>query len=177
MPVYLIHLHFLEFHLIPVASISGFYVYIILLLYKILDNDDLKKRMKIMEAISDMVDFQEDVPLSDPNKTEQQQFPIKINTYGIDLANKVDITCPISLETWDNARRIALILDREKSQKFEISYIFLCVYFFFLVVILGSIFADVYVVINKSSKYAHPILIYNFTIDACLILGLFLIRI
>ncbi len=41
--------------------------------------------MKIMEAISDMVDFQEDIPQSDPNKTEQ--VPIKINDYGIDLSN------------------------------------------------------------------------------------------
>lgn len=121
MPLYLIYLHFLSFNFIAVASISGFYVYIILLLYKILDNEDLKKRLNIVGGVAQMLDFE----LEDDEKPKEEEAGgasgaanASIKKYGIDLNNKIDITCPISLETWDNCRRISLILDREKSQKF-----------------------------------------------------------
>lgn len=72
---------------------------------------------------------------------------------AIEFKNKLDITCLLSLETWDNARRISLLIDAEKSKKYELSYVFLGIYFIFLFVILASIFGDITVFVSKDSVY------------------------
>jgi len=39
--------------------ITGFYIYIIAILYKTLNNEDLKRRTLIHKSISSMIDFEE----------------------------------------------------------------------------------------------------------------------
>lgn len=42
----------------------------------------------------------------------------------------------ISLHCWNNARRISYEMDKEKTEKYEVSYVFLGLYLIFLLIIL-----------------------------------------
>lgn len=74
-----------------ILNISGFYIYMISILYTTMNNEDLKRRNKIVEDVNKLCDFK-NIPESE-------------------FIKKLDVTCSLSLETWDNARRIVCQLD------------------------------------------------------------------
>lgn len=70
-----------------------------------------------------------------------------------------------------------MLIDADKSKKYELSYVFLGIYFLFLFIILASIFGDITVFVSKSSVYMkQPILIMNMCIDFILVLCMFFNR-
>lgn len=94
-----------------------------------------------------------------------------------DFVKKLDVTCPLSLETWDNSRRIVCQLDVENTEKFELSYIFLGFYFIFIGLICASIYGGVFILVTSTSVYMHPLMVIHTTADFLLVMIFFLIRI
>ena len=49
-----------------------------------------------------------------------------------------DFTCTLSMQTWDNIRRICMLFSRDKIQKNEKTYLFIAFYGIFIIVIFYS---------------------------------------
>ena len=94
-----------------------------------------------------------------------------------DFGERIDISCSVSLETWDNARRIMGNVDKEETEVYELSYIFLGIYFIFLALICFSIFGEFYIIIDEKSVYMSPLLVIHTSADFCFIIVFFFIRI
>jgi hypothetical protein len=143
------------------------------ILYRTLNNEDLKRRILIMKNLDQLITFVEVKKLvRDPNTNTD--VPMNV----IEFEKKIDISCTLSLETWDNSRRIAVQIDKEKSAKYELSYVFLGIYFIFIFVLLTSIVFDLTIFVSKESVYLHePILVMNMLVDFVLIGIMFVNRI
>jgi len=94
-----------------------------------------------------------------------------------EFIKKLDVTCSLSLETWDNARRIVCQLDLENTEKFELSYIFLGFYYIFTGLICVSIYGEIFILIDKTSVYLHPLMVIHTTADFLMVTIFFFIRI
>lgn len=122
-----------------------------------MNNEDLKRRDKIVKEVMNLCDFKD---------AEESSF-----------IKKLDVTCPLSLETWDNARRIVCQLDVENTAKFELSYIFLGFYYIFIGLICVSIYGEIFLIISEDSVYLHPLMVIHTTADFMMVTIFFFIRI
>ncbi|EAR99392.1 transmembrane protein, putative (macronuclear) [Tetrahymena thermophila SB210] len=153
---YLIGKSKLHIDLMSILNISGFYIYMISILYTTMNNQDLKRRNFIIDmGINKLCDFK----------------------YVEDFTEKLDVTCPLSLETWDNSRRIFCQIDQESTTKFELSYIFLGFYYIFIGLICVSIYGEIYIIISPNSVYLHPLMVIHTTADFMMVTIFFFIRI
>lgn len=172
-------------------SISLFYIYMMCVLYPLLSHEDLKRRTYILESLNQLILFQRDVKLDEDDFDYKGNSPdinanidaadhlknSSIHNIKSELQLKVDITCIVSLETWDNCRRAAVLMDQKRSEKYEIIYIFLGVYFFFVILVLLQVLFDVYLFFSQGSALNSPILVFIFTIDTFIMMTLFFQRI
>ncbi|EGR34777.1 hypothetical protein IMG5_002490 [Ichthyophthirius multifiliis] len=142
---------------VSILLICGFYIYMISILYPTMNNADLRRRLLIVKNVSMLCDFKD-------AKDE-------------DFVRRIDITCPVSIETWDNSRRIGFQLDKHNTVQFELSYIFLGIYYMFLALVCCSIYGNIYIIIKRDSIYLHPLLVIHTTVDFLLITIFFFLRI
>ncbi|EAS03803.1 transmembrane protein, putative (macronuclear) [Tetrahymena thermophila SB210] len=124
------------------------YFYTAFNLNRILGNYDLRKKFTALEALSDLVKFKD---LNSKNMDE--------------LQNKIDFTCPISMETWDNYRKVILTTNNELMQTLEISYFCLFFYFVFVTLIVFSSFFELYWIFDKESILLNPIFVIQSSFD------------
>lgn len=113
------------------------------------------------------------------NENIDQENEETIKSYLFDkiIESKIDTTCRISIETWDNCRKASHQFGGGKSELNETMMLFLGVYSFFLILILLAVIYDVYLVFNEDSAVYSGFMVSVFTIDLCLFLLLFLNRI
>ncbi|KAL4435732.1 hypothetical protein ABPG74_018283 [Tetrahymena malaccensis] len=124
------------------------YFYTAFNLNRILGNYDLRKKFTALEALSDQVRFKD---LNSKNMDE--------------LKNKIDFTCPISMETWDNYRKVILSTNNELMQTLEVSYFCLFFYFVFVTLIVFSSFFELYWIFEKESLLLNPIFVIQSSFD------------
>lgn len=173
-------------------SITVFYIYIMAVLIPLLSHEDLKKRTYILQQLDYLIKFQPDFEIeedimgeyhgdSPSKKTDSYAISqLKQSNFGEITSKwqlKIDVTCIISLETWDNCRRAALVMDSKRSEKYEIIYIFLGIYFFFVTLVLLQALFDVYVFFDEESSLNTPLIIFIFFVDCVIMLVLFFQRI
>ncbi|KAL4510831.1 hypothetical protein ABPG72_004985 [Tetrahymena utriculariae] len=124
------------------------YFYTAFNLNRILGNYDLRKKFSALEALSEQVKFKD------------------LNIKNMDeLNDKIDFTCPISMETWDNYRKVILSTNNELMQTLEISYFCLFFYFFFVTLIVFSFFFELYWIFDKESILLNPIFVIQSSFD------------
>ena len=175
-----------------VFSITLFYIFIIAVLFPLVSHEDLKRRTYILESLNRLILFQKDLTLdeeeiadydgSSPGRKTKQDTLNQLKSSGIEhvtseLQLKIDVTCVISLETWDCCRRAAVLMDQKRSEKFETTYIFLGVYAFFVIFVLLQVLFDVYLFFSSTSPLNSPLIVVIFTIDFVIMLVLFFQRI
>jgi len=172
-----------------VFSITLFYIFIIAVLFPLVSHEDLKRRTYILESLNKLILFQRDLQLDEedladsdsPGRKTYLDSMNQLRSSGIDLFSelqlKIDVTCVISLETWDNCRRAAVLMDQKRSEKFEIIYIFLGIYFFFILLVLLQVLFQVYLLFSSTSPLNSPLIVVLFTIDFIIMLVLFFQRI
>lgn len=173
-------------------SITLFYIYIMAVVYPLLSHEDLKRRTYILDQLDYLIKFQQDISIDDdvfheykgnsPSKKTDSYAAEQLKISGVrEITSKwqlkLDVTCIISFETWDNCRRAALVMDTKRSEKYEIIYIFLGVYFFFVILVLLQVLFDVYVFFSQSSALNTPLMVFVFTVDCFIMLILFFQRI
>lgn len=175
-------------------SITLFYIYIMAVLIPLLSHEDLKRRTYILQQLDYLIKFQQDFEVEEDIKRMEEyrgDSPSKkTDAYAISQLKqsgvgeitskwqlKLDVTCIISLETWDNCRRAALVMDSKRSEKYEIIYVFLGIYFFFVSLVLLQALFDVYVLFDEESSLNSPLIIFIFFVDCVIMLVLFFQRI
>lgn len=90
---------------------------------------------------------------------------------------KIDLSCNLSLESWDNVRRLTLLMDNAKMEFNEATFAFLALYFFYTYLNLSSVFLDFDLIPALHHFFNDPILISNMTIDFAMLGLLFLNRV
>jgi hypothetical protein len=61
----------------PFAIISGFYVYLIFIMYSIFNNEDLKRRIKINNALNQIINFDANIDEEENDEQVMRQSKIK----------------------------------------------------------------------------------------------------
>lgn len=61
---------------------------------------------------------------------------------------QLDITCPLSLETWDSARRICCLLDINTTESYEASCLCLVMYYTFILLTCVTFYGEIYIVFS-----------------------------
>lgn len=90
---------------------------------------------------------------------------------------KLDLSCNLSLECWDNIRRLTLLMDMDKQEFNEATFSFLAVYLLYTYMNLSSVFLGFDLVPALHRFFKNSILEYNMVIDFALIAVLFLNRV
>ncbi|EAS04724.1 transmembrane protein, putative (macronuclear) [Tetrahymena thermophila SB210] len=124
------------------------YLYSAFILIRILGNYDLIRKADQMNNLNDSINFQ---------NLKQEKYQ-----------EKLDFTCPISLETWDNARQYVCSIDLEFLSELEYAYFGLFFYFIFVSVIITTAYGEFYWIIPKESILLEPYMVilntFNFLI-------------
>ncbi len=175
-----------------VFAITLFYIFIMAVLFPLLSHEDLKRRTFILESLNLLVAFQQDSTLDEeniaayegnsPTRKAKKDALLQLKLSGTENATtelqlKMDVTCLISLQTWDNCRRAAVLMDQKRSERFEIIYIFLGIYAFFILLVLLQVLFQVYLLFSSSSPLNSSLIVTIFTIDFTIMLVLFFHRI
>ncbi|KAL4509403.1 hypothetical protein ABPG72_018334 [Tetrahymena utriculariae] len=132
------------------------YIYIAFNLNRALGNNDLRKKILQIERFNDLIDFQ--------------------NLNQINYKKKLDVTCPISFETWDVARKFILNHKRSYLQVLEISYLTLLFYYLFVIVVCLSAYFDLDWLIPKGSALLKPVAVIINTFNFIFLSVIFMIR-
>ena len=145
---------------------------------------EMKKRMKnetLIKGFIGLLQMQEtlknEVPSFDSSAEILTSNPLHIYLFNLAMKEKIDSSCMLSIETWDNCRKALHEFDNNRSELYEAIMLFLGVYCFFLILILLSVVYDVYILFAKDSAITSQFLISIFTIDLGLFIMLFLNRI
>lgn len=168
----------------PIFSIILFYFYMMTVLSPLLSHEDLKRRTYILDTLDKYISFrteiieeEEEEENSLENEIPQKKEEMVSSYMPSEKIPKIDVTCAISLQTWDTCRRVAVLMDQKKSEKYEIIFFFLGIYFFVLILILLQVLLDIYVFFSKESALNSDTILYIFIIDSLILLFLFFQRI
>ncbi|KAL4452853.1 hypothetical protein ABPG74_002418 [Tetrahymena malaccensis] len=115
------------------------YYFVVFMMNKNLGNNDLKRKIKQMRVFNNLIQFEE----------------INSNNFN----NKLDITCMVSIKTWDNARKYILSFKSDYLLELEVSYIWLILSYIFDVVGCISYYFDINWIIPENSDLLNPVLI------------------
>ncbi|EAR98415.1 transmembrane protein, putative (macronuclear) [Tetrahymena thermophila SB210] len=124
---------------IDFAVVAIGYYYVIFMMNKNLGNKDLKRKIKQMRVFNNLISFEE------------------INSQNFN--QKLDITCLVSIKTWDNARRYILSYKNDYLLELELSYIWLILSYIFDIVGCISYYFDINWIIPENSDLLNPVLI------------------
>ncbi|EAS03468.1 transmembrane protein, putative (macronuclear) [Tetrahymena thermophila SB210] len=125
-------------------------------LNRALGNNDLRKKIKQMERFDNFVDY------SNINYENYKQ--------------KLDVTCPISFQTWDTARKFILSYKKYYLQALELSYLSLIFYYLLVIIICLSAYFELEWLIPKGSKLLKPVVVIISTFNFIFLSVIFLLR-
>ncbi|KAL4479839.1 hypothetical protein ABPG74_020355 [Tetrahymena malaccensis] len=108
-------------------------------LNRTLGSSDLRKKIIQMDKFGQLIDFTN----------------LNHNNYK----DKLDVTCPISFESWDVARKFILGHKKSYLETLEISYLVLFFYFLFVIVVCISAYFEVSWLIPIGSPLLKPVTI------------------
>lgn len=166
----------------PLFTITLFYLHLMLIVIPLISHEDLGRRTYILECLNKIIFMENSKNEKEPNDNQMKEnnkdsFRNSDMDSSVTISSQIDITCLITLETWDNCRRTAILLDQERSKKFEFIYIFLGMYAFFITMVLLQVLFKIYIFFNKEDSLGNPLIILIFSIDFSILLSLFFHRI
>lgn len=167
----------------PLFAITLFYLHLMLIVFPLISHEDLGRRTYILECLNKFIFMESSKNKSEtevnpkPDNENKDSFKISVMDSSVTISSPIDITCLVTLETWDNCRRTAILLDQDRSKKYEFIYIFLGMYAFFITMVLLQVLFKIYVFFNKADSLGNPLIILIFAIDFSILLSLFFHRI
>lgn len=155
-----------------------------------ISKDSLQREMKILHKLNPKLSLGDhslspnvkkhsmrDFMLSVTMQQGDEEELIKMYLFEKVMSSKLDTTCRMSIETWDNCRKAAHQYGDSHFELYESVMLYLGLYSFFLSLVLLEVIYDVYVFVPKSSAIFTPFMINVFLVDLVLFLCLFLNRI
>ncbi|KAL4509404.1 hypothetical protein ABPG72_018335 [Tetrahymena utriculariae] len=125
-------------------------------LNRALGNNDLRKKIMQMKRFNNLVDYSN----------------INYDNYK----KKLDVTCPISFQTWDTARKLILSYKKYYLQALEISYLSLIFYYLLVIIICLSAYFELEWLIPQNSQLLKPIVVIISTFNFIFLSVIFLLR-
>ncbi|CAD8144798.1 unnamed protein product [Paramecium pentaurelia] len=153
----------------------GMYLNMIILLIDLIKCNDIKGKRYILNVLQTMI-----IPnkaqdqIEDENDSGKDEIPDDL-PYNSDF--KLDFSCNLSLESWDNMRRLTLLIDNEWMDYNEAQIAFVFLYFVYLYMNLSSVFLDFDLIPILHSFFQDPILEWNMIVDFTCLALLFLNRV
>ncbi|KAL4479837.1 hypothetical protein ABPG74_020353 [Tetrahymena malaccensis] len=141
------------FHFLMICMV---YIYIAFNLNRALGNNDIRKKILQMKRFNNYVDY------SNINYENYKQ--------------KLDVTCPISLQTWDTARKFILGYKKYYLQALEISYLSLIFYYLLVIIICLSAYFQLEWLVPKGSQLLKPVVVIISTFNFIYLSVIFLLR-
>ncbi|CAD8059793.1 unnamed protein product [Paramecium sonneborni] len=176
-PLYLLlqAVDILEIEFVFFACFLGMYLNMIILLIDLIKCNDIKGKRYILNVLQTMI-----IPnkaqdqIEDENDSAKDEIPDDL-PYNSDF--KLDFSCNLSLESWDNMRRLTLLIDNDWMDYNEAQIAFVFLYFIYLYMNLSSVFLDFDLIPVLHSFFQDPILEWNMIVDFTCLALLFLNRV
>ncbi|CAD8137603.1 unnamed protein product [Paramecium octaurelia] len=164
-----------EIEFIYFLCFLGMYLNMIILLIDLIKCNDIQGKRYILNVLQTMI-----IPnkaqdqIEDENDSGKDEIPDDL-PYNSDY--KLDFSCNLSLESWDNMRRLTLLIDNDWMDYNEAQIAFVFLYFIYLYMNLSSVFLDFDLIPVLHAFFQDPILEWNMIVDFTCLALLFLNRV
>ena len=110
------------------------YLNMISILINLVINDDLKGRKYILNVLETLI-LQKKIE-ADTND-DDGFFSQDADDLPFNNKYKLDLSCNLSIESWDNARRLTIGFDKDNQEMYETTFSFLALYWLYTYIILS----------------------------------------
>jgi hypothetical protein len=117
----------------------GVYLNMISILIGLVINDDLKGKRYILNSLETLI-IRKSIEDEEEEHLEKRLFTLGGSELPYNNTWKLDLSCNLSLESWDNARRLTILLNKNKSELYESTFNFLALYLIYVYIILSQDF-------------------------------------